>query len=147
ESAGTGTGGAPATVPTMEAGAARGLDLTGHRSRQVEAELVRRADLVIGMERRHVREASILDPTAFPRSFTLKELVRRGEAIGPRAADESLAAWLARVHDGRSAVDLMGGSIDDDVLDPTNTIWIDHAMMADEVESLAARLVALAWSP
>ncbi len=70
------------------------------------------------MAREHVREAVVLASAAFPKVFTLKELVRRGEAIGPRGADESLADWLARAHAGRTSADLMGNSDADDIADP-----------------------------
>ena len=145
-SAGLGDEGVPATSATVRAGAALGLDLTAHRSQRVDAKLVGGADLVIGMERQHVREATILDPTAFGRAFTLKELVRRGEAVGPRGS-EPIAEWLARVHAGRRGADLLGASPADDVADPTTSRIVDHSMMADEVTDLAARLVTLLWGP
>lgn len=143
-SAGLGTEGAPATSATVRAAAALGLDLASHRSRRIDAMLVRDADLVIGMERLHVREATILDPSAFGRVFTLKELVRRGETVGPRGS-EPLATWLARVHSGRKTADLLGASPDDDVADPTTSRIVDHSMMADEVHSMTARLATLVW--
>ena len=59
-------------------------------------------DLVIWMERKHVREAVVPGPEAWPRSFTLHELVRREDAIGPRRRSETLQAWLTRAHLGRS---------------------------------------------
>ena len=82
---------------------------------------VRRADLVLGLERRHVQEIVLLDPRAFVKAFTLKELARRGNDVGARAPDESVADWLARVHQGSPTVDLLGMSSDDDVTDPTGS--------------------------
>ena len=78
-----------------------GLDISGHRSRHLEAADVESADLVVGMARSHVRDAVVLVPTAWPRTFTLKELVRRADEAGPRPAGEGLAKWLARVGEGR----------------------------------------------
>ena len=56
---------------------ARGLDVWGHRSQTMTAEMLSSASLVLGMERLHVREAVVLEPTVFDRTFTLPELVRR----------------------------------------------------------------------
>ena len=58
---------------------ARGLDVWGHRSRTMTAEMLMSASLILGMERLHVREAATLAPQVFDRTFTLPELVRRIE--------------------------------------------------------------------
>jgi hypothetical protein len=79
---------------------------------------LQRADLVLGMERAHVRHAVLLEPEAWPRTFTLKELVRRGEELGSRPPVESPGAWLARAHEGRDRPDMLGDSLLDDVADP-----------------------------
>jgi hypothetical protein len=79
---------------------------------------LQRADLVLGMERAHVRHSVLLEPEAWPRAFTLKELVRRGAELGPRPPVESPGAWLARAHEGRDRPDLLGDSPLDDVADP-----------------------------
>jgi protein-tyrosine phosphatase len=145
ESVGLGGDGFPATPPTIDAAAVLGLDLSTHRSRRLDPGLIDRADLVVGMERRHVREVVVLDQRSLARAFTLKELVRRGEEIGPRAATESLAEWGARVHEGRRATDLLGASRDDDVADPTLDPLADYDEMAREVDDLVGRLVDLAF--
>src|SRR5688572_15173765 len=59
--------------------AARGYDTTGHRSRRLSAKLVEPADLIVAMAREHVAEVVAANPSAWGRTFTLKELVRRGE--------------------------------------------------------------------
>ena len=59
--------------------------------------MLARADLVLGMERRHVREAVVLLPEIMPKAFTLKELVRRGEEFGARTRGRSLEDWLVDV--------------------------------------------------
>ena len=63
------------------------------------ADMLARADLVIGMAREHVREAAVARRRArCAKTFTLKELVRRGPTRSGRAApDEPLAAWLGAV--------------------------------------------------
>ena len=94
----------------------RGLDLAGHRSRLATLQILAPADLVIGMTREHVRQAYSLDGDALPRTFTLKEIVRRGSAVGPITG--GLDAWLADVNDGREASELLGRHEIDDVADP-----------------------------
>ena len=144
-SAGLREAGHPAVEGAVRALAGRGLDATSHRSRRVEADLVRDADLVLALERAHVREVVVLEPEAWPRTFTVKELVRRAAAAGPRSADESLSAWLTRLHAGRRRADLLGSSPDDDVGDPTGGSPEDYEATADELEGLLSRLVLLGW--
>ena len=99
--------------------AARGCDVTGHRSRLVTAEDLARADLVLGMAREHVRHAAVLLPDIWPRAFTLRELVRRGQrGRCPRCpASRSATGWPGW-RAGASRRDLLGSGTADDVADP-----------------------------
>jgi hypothetical protein len=99
------------------------------------------------MERLHVRDAVVADSSIWPRSFTLKEAVRRGEAVGPRRVGEALVTWIARVHEGRRTQDLLGASLDDDIADPAGGTRVEHEETADEIADLVARFVDLAWPP
>jgi protein-tyrosine phosphatase len=137
--------GRPASAHGVEQLRAHGVDLTGHRSRRMGAALVAEADLVLGMASEHVREAVVLTPSAWPRTFTLKELVRRGSATGPRRGGEELAEWLARAHVGRSTRALAGARPEDDVADPIGGTPADYARTAAELDDLLERLVTLAW--
>jgi protein-tyrosine phosphatase len=143
DTAGLGAPGCAATDETVAVAARRGLDLTAHRSHVLESSLVARADVVLGMERVHVREVVAADPSAWPRTFTLKELVRRGEAIGAREPGETLAGWLARAQEGRRSGDLLGASPLDDMADPTGRPIGDHEDLARELEDLVGRLANL----
>ena len=78
--------GEPPPPEVVAALAAYGLDISGHRSRRVTAADLGWADLVLGMSREHVRHAVVTVPDSWPRTFTLKELVRRGEETGPAEA-------------------------------------------------------------
>jgi protein-tyrosine phosphatase len=125
--------------------AERGLDLSGHRSRIMDAELIGEADLVLALAREHLREAVLAAPSRWARAFTLKELVRRGGMIGPRAPGESLEGWLARAHSGRTKGDLLGSSEEDDVADPIGLGRPVYERTADELSALVDHLVDLAW--
>jgi protein-tyrosine phosphatase len=134
----------PVSEGAVGALAARHLDVSSHRSQRLDAERVRSATLLIGMERRHVQEAVVLVPEAWPRAFTLKELVRRGSATGPRV-NESLQGWLGRVHLGRSRQDFLGPA-DDNIDDPYGGSDDAFRLTAAELDDLLACFVDLAWS-
>ncbi|MFA5884662.1 MAG: hypothetical protein WDA60_12480 [Acidimicrobiia bacterium] len=137
--------GNPATPPTVEVAQDFGLDLREHVSRKVDRDLLAGADLVLGLERLHVREAVVLERSVWPRAFTLRDVVRRAEAVEPRPADEPLRAWLALLGAGRDRMSLMGASPEDDVLDPTTDRTVDHRTTAELLEGLVRRFVRRAW--
>lgn len=143
-SAGLISDGVPASEGAVRALRGRGVDLATHRSRPLTAELVGGADLVVGMAREHVREAVVLDPSAMGRAFTLREVVRRGTAVGPRG-DEPLEVWLARVAAGRRPADLLGADTSDDIPDPIGRSRRFYERTAAEIEDLVDRLVELAF--
>jgi protein-tyrosine phosphatase len=144
-SAGLFRGGVPASPGSVRAMAQRGLDLDGHRSRTVTGDLLEGADLVLGMARLHIREAVVAVPEVWPRAFTLKELVRRGEGAGPRDPEQPLASWLEQVHEGRRRADLLGDDPEDDVADPVGGPDRLYLATAEELEELVERLVIVAF--
>ncbi len=137
--------GEPVPPEAVAAMAGYGLDLTRHRSRLVTAAELRGADLVIAMAREHVRHAAVTEPAAWPRTFTLRELLRRGQQAGPRMPGEPLASWLARVQHGRDRVALLGDSPDDDVADPMGGPAHASVMTATLLDELVGALVNLCW--
>jgi protein-tyrosine phosphatase len=142
-----GTAGADSGPPGLlvEEARAYGVDLSGHAPRIVNLDMIEAADLVVGLTREHVRETVVAVPSSFPRTFTLREIVRRGLQTGSRGSGEDLGAWLARLHDGRRRVDLMGASPDDDVMDPMGGTPDDYRRMLTEVSALTLALRNLAW--
>ncbi len=144
-SAGELRSGVPASPGSVRAMAARGLDLRHHRSRTMTAEQLTGADLVICMARRHLREAVLAFPEAWPRTFTLKELVQRGELVGPRPPGLALQAWLDQVGEGRRTTDLVGDDPADDVEDPIGLPDSAYETTAAELAELIQRLVDLAF--
>src|ERR1700733_3268456 len=109
-SAGPLGGGRPPSPEVVSVMAARGIDVTGHRSRIVTVDDLAAADLILGLAREHVRHAAVLLPGAWPRAFTVRELLRRGRQAGVRAPGEKLGDWLTRAADGRGRVDILGAS-------------------------------------
>lgn len=144
-SAGTLGDGGPPPPEVISALAAYGLDAAAHRGRALSEGDLARSDLVLASSREHLRHAVVALPGAWPRAFTLKELVRRGRQIGPRLAGESLAGWLCRAHDGRDRSALLGDSEDDDLADPAGGLPQDYIATAARLDHLLARLVQLAW--
>ena len=135
--------GDPPPPEVISAMAAYGLDVAAHRSSVLRGGALSDAQLVLGMAREHVRHAVVAEPTAWPRTFTLKELVRRGQENGPGVPGESLADWLARIHDGRDRLALLGDSPDDDVPDPIGGPPGAYAATAAQLHDLVGRLLML----
>ena len=144
-SAGSLSSGRPATDGAVRVMTARGIDIASHRSRVVDGDMLHDADLVLAMTRAHVRDAVVRAPVNFRKTFTLLELVRRGERVGP-AGD--LSAWLDAVGTGRRPADLMGDDPDDDIADPIGQPDAAYErtveILADLVDRLGVLLEPLA---
>jgi protein-tyrosine phosphatase len=138
--------GNPPDPEMLSAMAGYGLDVSAHRSRRVTPEDLERADLTLAMARENLRHAVVTAPSVWPQAFTLRELVRRGTGAGRRSPGESLAGWLARVHEGRERAALLGDSPDDDVADPTGGSHQRYAETAVVLSGLLDRLVDLCWA-
>ena len=146
-SAGLGPAGLSVPDEVLEAMARRGSDLTAHRSITMTEAMVEGADLVVGMSLRHVQEAVLLAPSAWKRTFRLKELVHRGEFIGPRLPGQELAGWIRGVQDDRPRAALAHRSPAEDVADPYGGPAGGYETTAVELEGLTDRLAALLWPP
>lgn len=142
-SAGTGAlEGRGATEAAVAAAAELGVDIAGHRARELQAEHIRAADLVIGMAEEHVEAAVELEPSAAGRAFTLKELVRLLEAVPDLEAGatprETLHARVRQADELRRQV--AGNPFDTDVVDPIgHGLEVYHAV-AWELQRWCVRL-------
>jgi protein-tyrosine phosphatase len=139
--------GEPACREAIAAMTGFGLDISAHRSHRANANDLESADLTLAMARENLRYAVVEAPAIWPRAFTIKELVRRGERIGPRAPGERLAGWLARAHEGRERAALLGDSADDDVADPIGGPQRGYTETAAILSGLVDRLASLCWAP
>ncbi len=142
-SAGLLDGGRPAWPEAVAVVSELGLDLGSHESRAIDPPIVRDADLVLGMTREHAREAVALEPSAYHRVFTLKELARVGSAR-PRGR-EPLDTWLAEVAEQREVEDLLGADPADDVDDPIGGPLESFRATATELDELLDHVVRAAF--
>jgi protein-tyrosine phosphatase len=126
--------------------AAYGIEIASHRSRIARAADLAHASLVLAMARENLRYAAITEPGAWPRAFTLKELVRRGEQIGSRPPGEPFSRWLSLAHAGRERTSLLGDSEKDDVADPAGGPLRAYAGTASLLDRLVTKLAELGWA-
>lgn len=136
--------GAPATGPVIDTMAAVGLDLTGHLSRQVTPTMAEAADLIVTMTRQHQIELTLMAPETWRRTFQLRDLVRRAELVGRRAAEQTFADWLILVGEGRTRASVLSGRLNDDIADPIGQSAAVHErtrrLLDDQLSSLARLL-------
>lgn len=126
--------GQPASLRTRAALAAVGpfgdRPLAAHRSRQLDAFGLDRADLVVAMEADHVRYVRRRFPDAAPRTATLRRLCRDLPPPPPALGDRVRALELAQV-----ALDHT-----EDVADPAGGDEETYAVCAAELWELCQRL-------
>ncbi len=115
------------------------LDLSDHESRLLLPDMIATegADLVIAMTREHLREVVAMEPGAWPRAFTLKELARQAPTL---PLDEPVEERIAPAAKDRAATELMSPSPDDDLADPYGGPARAHLEMVREVDALTARI-------
>ena len=81
--------GRPATEEALETLRARGVDLSGHLSRPVEADELKSAELIVAMTSVHVREIGNLLPEVAGKVVLMKELREiESASVGPEATKE-----------------------------------------------------------
>lgn len=71
----------PAISFTVEAMAQRGIDISGHRTRQITPELLRMADLILVMDEEHRRSIFYHSPGYLTRTFLFSELSGGSEYV------------------------------------------------------------------
>jgi protein-tyrosine phosphatase len=144
-SAGVRVPGLPVDPEAVRALAGHGLDISGHRPRQATREMLREEgeDLIITMTREHVRDVVSIDRAAWPRTFSLVELVRRARAVRPGSHEPDWAGWLAAVGEGRTSRDLMLPDRSDDIDDPYGMSLAAHQRAAEMIAALLGEVTAL----
>lgn len=116
----------------------RGLDLSGHVSRQVDVALLERSDIVIAMTGQHVIDLAGIAPTATRRILTLREAAAASQENPPDRDAASLRNWVAGAAD-RPLRALLDGSRD--TADPMGRSMRRYRAAADEIEELVDELL------
>lgn len=141
-SAGVRVPGLPVDPDAVRTLAPLGLDISGHRPTQASRELVSGADLVVTMTREHLRDIVGIDRSAWPKTFTLPEVVRRARRVPFDVT--AWDTWLAALGEGRTARDMLAADPADDIDDPYGMSLAVHQRSADLIGSLLRELVDLA---
>ena len=116
----------------------------GHEARTISALMLRHegTDLVITMTSEQRREVVMVEPPAWPRTFTLRELPEAGADRGsPSAAGEPLEAWVERLSAGREVDDLYRDDPADDIADPFGLGGPAYRAAAAEIDDLLAAVI------
>jgi protein-tyrosine phosphatase len=116
-----------------------GLDVSAHRSQVVTPAMVETADLVVTMERRHVREVTRLVDGVTDRTHTLAGLVSR-LAEDPRDPEAGPAERIAACAARRTPSDLLGGGADE-IADPHGRSRRVHRRTAADIEEHCTALL------
>jgi protein-tyrosine-phosphatase len=136
------TGGEEPTDNTVRYLATRGIDVSGYRSLWMTDHSIRKAHLVVTAEKDHVIRIAGRWPDAFAHTFTLPELVARGEAVGRRDG-RPLREWLEIVSVGRpTTLDYLDTEVGE-IADPTGRSPATWKAAFEEIDDLTARLVTL----
>lgn len=140
--AGFGVAGLEPTAGTIDLLGRHGLDVAGHRSNVVTAELATDADLILTAERQHVVTVAAFGADLFDRTFTLPEFVRLGRRVGPRH-EMPLPAWLDELTAERPrGLDYLGAEVEE-VDDPTGQRPAEWRRAYDTISQLVDETVAL----
>lgn len=109
----------PVDPEAVHAMAEMGLDISRHRPRKITRQLLanEQPDLILTVSRKELRHVVSLDRTYWPRTFTLKEAVRRSSEH-PGVGFPSLTEWVAFLGSERRAADMLHDDPDDDIPDP-----------------------------
>ena len=139
-------GGKPPTDPTIRFLANRGIDVKGYLSNRMNDNVIAEADLIVTAEHHQVIEIAGRWPGSFERTFTLPEIVERGEANGP-GDDRTFHDWLAAVNQGRpNQMDYLDAPIGE-IADPTGHAPAAWQACFTQLDDLTTRLAVLLDRP
>ena len=136
--------GSAADPSSIAAAAELGIDISAHRARQLEHDLVSAASLVLAMASEHRDAAFRLFPGTPGRIFTLKELVRLLEELSDvppiGKPDDVLESQVSAAHVSRSGA-IRDGRLDEDVMDPLGMRPDAFRAVARDLDDRCTRLV------
>jgi protein-tyrosine phosphatase len=130
---------------TVLAADERGVDVASHVARRLTPAMAESADLVLCMAREHADAVIHSAPGVSDKTFTLKELVRLLEELGPypRADPVTRLAEAATIRAGG----FRGNPLDDDVVDPLGLPIDSYRAVAWELDEWSERLAEALVGP
>jgi protein-tyrosine phosphatase len=136
--------GSAADPSSIAAAAELGIDISAHRARQLRADDVRSAELVLAMASEHADAGSRLFPETVGRTFTLKELVflleDLPEAPSSGQPEDVLTAQVSAAHASRFGA-IRDWRRDEDVMDPLGMPPDAFRAVARDLDAWCTRLV------
>jgi protein-tyrosine phosphatase len=123
--------GSPATAGTIEVSAAAGLDLAGHRARELDRRVLADADLVLTMTREHIAQVLAYERAASRRTFTLAAFARAVAGRTAPSPDELVDV----------ANEFTADQAGDDVPDPVGQGQEAHLRCVDRLDELVRPVV------
>ncbi len=137
--------GSAAMPETVSAARERGVDVAPHVARRLLPGMAQSADLVLCMAREHADAVIGSVPGVRDKTFTLKELVRLLDELGP-SAPADLAARVSGAAEIRAG-GFRGNPLDDDVIDPLGLPIDSYRAVAWEVDEWTERLAEALAGP
>lgn len=114
----------------------RGIDISKHRSYQLDHASLQAADLVLTMEGEHVQQATTIDRACFPKTVPLREAAEvLAAAAGPQPIDRFVET-LGRVRDPSTYL-----SNQWDVADPYRRKLKDYRRAVEDISSLVEGVI------
>jgi protein-tyrosine phosphatase len=100
--------GEPASENARLAASEEGFDISGHRSRHLNATMVREASLIVTMTERHRETVGVIEPSALSRTVKLTDFCEgyQGDIADPVGGD--LAVYRSTFQMIRKCVEGMG---------------------------------------
>jgi protein-tyrosine-phosphatase len=117
----------------------RGLDIGEHSSQQLQDLDILDADLLVTMERAHVRRITAMVPNAWNKAGTLHEFARLDQPNRSSLGISRIYSLLEK----RSIRDYMNPNISDDVRDPTGGGRRGYRKLIEELDPLLDGLLRL----
>lgn len=103
--------GQQASAHAIDVAGRRGIDLSGHRARHLDATMVRRADLIVTMGEKHRETVGVIEPEALTYTVRLTDFsdTIEGDIADPIGGDE--AAYEATFDAIRRCVESMARAL------------------------------------
>lgn len=136
--------GHPASDAAAKVMRERGLDLSAHRSRVLNAEIIDDADLVLTMERRHARDLLLQHGADHQKVYTVKGFAAAASFVvsGDHPAVDDLRELVGAIDERRGESALLGDGRPDEVADPHGRSLRIHRKTADEIAAAVDAIAA-----